>query len=89
LPINAEIEGTLGLKDGWLEVSDPRLLTGGQEISPELSALLVRKIGGISQSAQSSQDIRFQFTDLKVVANKQIVLKGTAQITRLRFGQPG
>lgn len=88
LPLNGEIQATLGLKDGWLNVSEPHLSTGGQELSPELSALLLKKIGGISTSAQKSEDIRFLFTDLKVIANKQIQLKGTAQISRLRFGQP-
>lgn len=88
LPLNGEIQATLGLRDGWLDVSEPHLSTGGQELSPELSALLLKKIGGISTSAQKSEDIRFRFTDLKVVANKQIQLKGTAQISRLRFGQP-
>jgi hypothetical protein len=87
LPLNGEIEGTLGLKDGWLDISDPHLATGGQQLSPELSAMLLKKIGGISTSAQKSEDIRFVFTDLKVVANKQIQLKGTAQISRLRFGK--
>jgi hypothetical protein len=87
LPLNGEIEGTLGLKDGWLDLSDPHLSTAGQELSPEISAVLLKKIGGISQSTQKSEDIRFQFTDLKVVANKQIQLRGTAQISRLRFGQ--
>jgi hypothetical protein len=86
LPINGEIEATLGLKDGWLEVSDPHVTTQGQELPADLSGLLVKKIGGISQSTQRSQDIRFSFTDLKVSAGKQIQLKGTAQISRLRFG---
>ncbi|PWT94787.1 MAG: hypothetical protein C5B53_12375 [Candidatus Melainabacteria bacterium] len=87
LPLNGQIEGTLGLKDGWLDISDPHLATGGQQLSPELSGVLLKKIGGISTSAQKSEDIRFVFTDLKVVANKQIQLKGTAQISRLRFGK--
>jgi hypothetical protein len=87
LPLNGQIEATLGLKDGKLDLSEPHLSTAGQEISPELSAVLLKKIGGISDSAQKSEDIHFQFTDLKVVANKQIQLKGTAQITRLRFGK--
>jgi hypothetical protein len=87
LPINGEIEGTLGLNDGWLELTDTHLTTLGQEISPDLSALIVKKINGISQSAQRSNDIRFRFTSLKVVPGKQILLAGTAQISRLRFGQ--
>jgi hypothetical protein len=87
LPINAEVQGKLDLQDGWLAVSEPHLLTAGQEISPELSALLLKKIASISQAVQNSQDIRFSFTDLKVVPNKHIQLKGTAQISRLRFGR--
>lgn len=87
LPINVEIQATLALQDGLLTVIDPHLSTAGQEISPELSNLLLRKIANVSQAIQNSQDIRFTFTDLKVIPNKLIELKGTAQISRLRFGR--
>jgi len=86
VPINATIDGRLGLKDGWLDLSDTHMITGGQEISPELTNLLIKKVQSVSAAAQSSNDLKFTFTDLKVVPNKHIVLKGTAQISRLRFG---
>jgi hypothetical protein len=86
VPINGTIEGRLGLKDGWLDLSDTHMSTGGQEISPDLTNLLIKKVQSISLAAQKSNDLKFTFTDLKVVPNKQIVLKGTAQIMRLRFG---
>jgi hypothetical protein len=86
VPINAVIDGKLGLKDGWMDLSDTHLVTGGQEISPELTNLLIKKVQSVSAAAQRSNDLKFTFTDLKVVPNKHIVLKGTAQIMRLRFG---
>ncbi len=86
LPINAQIQGKLGLNDGLLNVSDLHLLNSGQEISADLSNLLLKKIANVFQSAQNSADIRFRFTDLKVAPHKHIQLKGTAEINRLRFG---
>ncbi len=87
IPINGEIEGTLDLQDGFLNVSDTHILTNGQELPPQVSALLVKKIDSVANSIQKSDDIRFRFTEIKVIAGKKIQLQGVAQVSRLRFGQ--
>ena len=86
LPITGEIQGVLTLQDGTLAIIEPHVSTGGQEIPPELSNFLIKKINLIPANTQKSNDIRFNFTDLKVTANKQILLRGTAYVSRLRFG---
>jgi hypothetical protein len=86
LPISGEIQGQLALQDGSLTIIEPHVITGGQEIPPELSNFLIKKINLIPANTQKSNDIRFNFTDLKVTANKQIVLRGSAYVSRLRFG---
>jgi hypothetical protein len=86
LPINGQVEGKLALQDGKLDVQDMHITTAGQELPPEMSKVLLNKINSIASSAQKSNDIQFQFTDLKVVSGKNIQLKGTAVISRLRFG---
>jgi hypothetical protein len=87
IPINGEIEGTLSLQDGYLSIVDTHILTNGQELPSQVSAILVKKIDSVANSIQKSDDIRFNFTDLKVVAGKKIQLRGVAQVNRLRFGQ--
>ncbi len=74
------------MQDGSLTIVEPHLTTAGQEIPPELSNFLIKKINLIPANTQKSDDIRFHFTDLKVVAGKQIQLRGTAFVSRLRFG---
>ncbi len=86
LPIRGQIEGKLILQDGSLSIADAHVSTGGQEIPQELSNFLLKKINLIPALSQKSEDIRFNFTDLKVVAGKQIQLRGTASVNRLRFG---
>jgi len=63
------------------------VMTAGQELSPQLSEMLVKKVNGLSNLGTRSDDIHFSFTDLKVIAGKQLVVSGTAQINRLRFGR--
>ena len=87
LPIPFELNTKLGLKDGWVNLFDTHLATGGQEISPELSAAVVNKVNSLSSWGQKSDDIHFTFTDLKVVPGNQFILKGTAEVRRLRFGR--
>lgn len=87
IPINGEIEGTLDLEDGYLNVSDTHILTNGQELPPQVSNMLVKKIDSVANSIQKSDDIRFSFSELKVIAGKRIQLRGIAQVNRLRFGQ--
>jgi hypothetical protein len=87
MPIPVEVQSQLALIDGWVQVTDSKLLTSGQEISPAISKMLVNKINGLSQWGAMSDDIKFKFTDLKVKAGKGFVIKGTAQVNRLRFGR--
>ena len=87
VPLPLELNGKLGLENGWIAVSDTHLNTNGQEISPQLSEMLVKKINGLASWGTKSNDIQFSFTDLKVIAGKQFILKGTAKINRLRFGK--
>lgn len=89
VPLSAQLESRLFLQDGWVQVGDTRLMTAGQEISPQLSEILVRKINNLSNLGHKSDDIHFSFTDLKVVPGKQLVVSGTAQVSRLRFGRQG
>lgn len=86
LPITGQIQGQLALQDGSLVIQDPHLITGSQEIPPELANFLIKKINLIPANTQKSNDIRFNFTSLKVSAGKQIQLRGTAYVDRLRFG---
>lgn len=86
LPVNGEVSGELVLQDGSLIISNPHLVTAGQDIPPEISNILLKKINLIPALSQQSEDIRFDFTELKVLAGKQIQLRGVAYINRLRFG---
>ncbi len=86
LDINGQVQGELTLEDGALTISNPHLVTAGQDIPPELSNILLKKINLIPALSQQSEDIRFNFTELKVSAGKQIQLRGIAYVSRLRFG---
>lgn len=87
MPMPLELNAKLGLENGWIAVSDTHLNTNGSEISPTLSEMLVKRVNGLASWGSKSDDIQFSFTDMKVVPGKQFSLKGTAKITRLRFGQ--
>lgn len=86
LPIPVELNAKLGLKDGWVEMSDTNVIASGQQLPPNIAQMLVTKVNSLANWGKSSDDIQFSFTDLKVAPNKQFVLKGTAQVNRLRFG---
>jgi hypothetical protein len=85
VPLSLEVDAQLGVKDGWVAVSDTHLMTNGQEISPQLSEMLVAKINSLASWGHRSDDIQFDFTDIKVVPGKQFTVKGTALIKRLRL----
>lgn len=87
VPLAAQLESQLSIQDGWVQLGDTKLMTAGQEISPQLSEMLVKKINGLSNLGTKSDDIHFSFTDLKVTSGKQLVVTGTAQVNRLRFGR--
>jgi hypothetical protein len=89
VPLSAELDSQLFLKDGWVQLGDTQLKTAGQEISPQLSDILVKKINNLSNLRQRSNDIHFAFTDLKVNPGRGLTVTGTAQINRLRFGRAG
>ena len=88
VPLSFEIDAQLGVKDGWVDVSDTHLMTNGQEISPQLSEMLVKKVNGLASWGHKSDDIQFDFTDIKVVPGKQFTVKGTAMLKRLRLTAP-
>lgn len=85
--IPVELATSLVLKEGWVNLADTHLTSSGNEISPELSNMVLTRINALSGLATSSQDIRFAFTELNVLPGDKIVLKGIAQILRLRFGR--
>lgn len=87
VPIPVEVQSQLALQDGWVQVTDSKLLTSGQEISPAISKMLVNKINGLSHFGAMSDDMKFKFTELKVKPGKGFLVKGTAQVNRLRFGR--
>jgi len=87
VPIPVQLNTRLGLRDGWVELTDTHLLTSGQEISPELSNMVVKKVNGLANWGQSTDDIIFKFTRLKVVPGNKFILEGTADVNRLRFGR--
>lgn len=84
--IPIEIQSQLALVDGWVQAQDTKLLTSGQELSPQLSQMLVTKINSLASWGTRSDDIKFRFTEMKMKPGKGFSLKGTAQINRLRFG---
>jgi len=86
VPIDGVIMGKLGIKEGNLNLEDTKIVAAAQELPPEMVKVLLNKINSVATTVQKSNDIRFQFSDLKVVAGKNIQLKGTAVVSRLRFG---
>jgi hypothetical protein len=86
IPVDGIVQGEFALQDGSLTIANPHLSTGGTEIPQELSNLLLKKINLIPALSQKSEDIRFNFTELKVLSGKQIQLRGIAYVSRLRFG---
>ncbi len=87
VPMPIEVQSVLGLSNGWVEATETKLMTSGQEISPAISQWLVKKVNSLSSWGTKSDDIHFQFTDLKVKPGKGFFLKGTAQVNRLRFAR--
>lgn len=87
VPVPLELNTQMLLKDGWLYLTDTHLTTAGQEISPQLSQLIVDKFNNLAEFGRRSDDIAFNFTTLKVVPGDKFVLQGTALVKRLRFGR--
>jgi len=88
VPLPLAVDTKLALnEDGWIALADTHLISNGQEISPLLSQMLVKRFNEMTMW-QKSDDIHFRFRELKVVANKQFTVKGTAIVNRLRFGHP-
>ncbi|HEY9869774.1 MAG TPA: hypothetical protein V6D08_11460 [Candidatus Obscuribacterales bacterium] len=87
IPVPLELNTQMVLRDGWVYLTDTHLTTAGQEISPQLSQLIVDKVNNLSSWGHRSDDIQFNFTSLKVVPGDKFVLQGTAYVRRLRFGR--
>ncbi len=85
VPLPVEADTRAILKDGWINLSDTRVSTNGQEISPQLSGLVAERINALAGAGSRSQDIRFVFTDLKIAPGDRIVMTGLAYVNRLRF----
>jgi hypothetical protein len=89
VPLPLNVDTKLGLNDqGWIALSNTKLISNGQEISPMLSNMLVKHFNEMTDWGKRNDDMKFSFTELKVVPNKQFIVKGTAQVSRLRFGLP-
>jgi hypothetical protein len=87
LPLNFSLNSHLGLANGWVHLDDTKVLTSGQELSPELSKLFVERINNLANWGRSSDDIHFVFSDIQVKTQDSFILKGIAHINRLRFGR--
>lgn len=85
MPVQLAAETKLMLENGWVDLTDTHLVTGGATVPHDMSAKIVRRINDLSKWGSASDDIQFQFTDLKVVPNDHLELEGTAVIKRLRF----
>ena len=85
VPLSFQVDAKLGIKNGWVEITDTHLITNGQEISPQLSEALLKKVNSLASWGHRSDDIQFQFDDIKVLPGKQFVVKGTVIIKRLRL----
>jgi hypothetical protein len=79
------VDAKLSLENGWVNLSDTRLLTSGQVVPKDVSSKIIERINSLSKWGEISDDIRFQFTDLKVVPGDRLELQGTAVIRRLRL----
>lgn len=87
MPVTLTAETQLNLADGWVTLSDTKLHTGSQTVPHDMATKIVNRINDLSKWGTQSDDIKFQFTDLKVVPDDRLELEGTAQIKRLRFAR--
>jgi hypothetical protein len=87
MPVTLSAETKVNLNEGWVNLSETRLVTGGQAVPKDMAEKIVNRINSLSKWGTSSDDIQFQFTDLNVVPNDRLELEGTAVITRLRFAR--
>lgn len=86
MAIPLEMNSRLALEDGWVQLQDTQLKTAGQEISPQMSKMIVNKVNSLAKWGTKSDDIHFRFTEMKMKAGKGFTLRGTAEVNRLRFG---
>ncbi len=85
LPVQLTAETKLNLQNGWVNLSDTHLLTGGATVPKDVAAKIVRRINDLSKWGSASDDIHFEFTSLNVFPGDRLELAGTARIKRLRF----
>jgi Protein of unknown function (DUF2993). len=86
MAIPLEMNSKLSLENGWVQLQDTQLKTAGQEISPQMSKMIVNKVNSLAKWGTKSDDIHFRFTEMKMKAGKGFTLRGTADVNRLRFG---
>ncbi len=87
MPVSISADTKLNLVDGWVTLSTTKLHTAGHAVPPDLSERIVNRINSLSKWGNQSDDIKFIFTDLKVVPDEKLELEGTALIKRLRFAR--
>lgn len=87
MPVTVSAETKLMLADGWVTLSDTKLHTGAQTVPQDMATKIVHRINDLSKWGTQSDDIKFQFTDLKVLPDDRLELEGTALIKRLRFAR--
>ncbi len=87
MPVAMSADTQLNLVDGWVTLSTTKLHTAGHAVPPNMSERIVNRINSLSKWGTQSDDIKFIFTDLKVVPDEKLELEGTALITRLRFAR--
>lgn len=86
-PLPLTCASKLALKDGWIYLYDTHITASGQELGPDLANLVAGRVNSLAQWGARSDDIHFIFTELKVVPGDRLVLTGTAEVKRLRFGR--
>ena len=80
------VSSKLGLADGWVNLSETRILTSGQELPAEMGNLVISRINKLAEVGRNNPDLRFTFTQLRVIPGDRFELAGSAEIKRLRFG---
>lgn len=87
MPMTLSAEAQLQLSEGWVKLAETHLVTGGQKVPHDYSAKFVERLNSLSKWGTQSDDIKFEFTDLKVVPEDHLEMEGTAIINRLRFAR--
>lgn len=87
MPVTVTADTKLQLADGWVTLADTKVHAGAQKVPHDLAEKIVARVNSLSKWGSNSDDIKFVFTDLRVVPDDRLELEGTAQINRLRFSR--